>query len=336
MSKTKKVLVVGGAGYIGGAVTDTLIERNIPFTVYDNLLYENHYFKPGNFIYGDVRDLKKLKKVLDDHTHVVWLVAIVGDPACAIDPALTKEINQDTVEWLTKNFDGRIMFTSTCSVYGISEKPVTEESPTNPLSVYAQTKLEAEKFLKNKNAMIFRLGTAYGVSDTYSRLRMDLAVNYMTMNSIKKGKLTVFGGKQWRPFVHVRDIGQFLVDNVDKTQRGIYNIATESLTIIDVAKKIQEKTSCKIEVTEQKFQDNRNYNAVVDKALKDGIIPLSTINNIEFGIDQIKDIVSDDRVVNLENEFYSNERRMLSITTQYRNGKYAEELLWHKQPSNQR
>lgn len=328
MTKKKKILVVGGAGYIGGAVTDTLLTRSIPFTVYDNLLYESHYFKPGEFVRGDVRDHKKLKKVLDGHTHVIWLAAIVGDPACAINPELTKIMNQDSVEWLAKNFNGRIMFTSTCSVYGASETPVSEESPANPLSVYAQTKFEAEKFLKDKNAMIFRLGTAYGVSDTYSRLRMDLAVNYMTMNAIKKGSLTVFGGKQWRPFIHVRDIGQFLVDNCDKAQTGIYNVATESLTIIDVAKKIQTATSCKIETTEQKSQDNRNYNAIVDKAIKDGIVPLSTVNDIEFGISQIHKIVSQDRVVNLENEFYSNERRMLNITLQYNSGKSAEELLW--------
>lgn len=330
MQQSKKVLVVGGAGYIGGAVTDALQTRQIPFTVYDNLTYENHYFKEVDFINGDIRDHSKLKSVLKEHTHVIWLAAMVGDPACAINPELTKELNQDSVEWLTKNFNGRIMFTSTCSVYGAQEEPVSESSPTNPLSIYAETKLVAENFLKDKNSMIFRLGTAYGVSDTYGRLRMDLAVNYMTMNAIKKGKLTVFGGKQWRPFIHVRDIGQFLVDNVDKVQTGTYNIATESLTIIDVAKKIQEATNCKMEMTEQKFQDNRNYNAIVDKALNDGVIPVSTVNNIDFGIAQIKKIVEEDRVNNLENEFYSNERRILSLTTQYKEGLVAGNFLWRK------
>lgn len=330
MQKLTKVLVVGGAGYIGGAVTDVLSSRRIPFTVYDNLTYENHYFKEVDFVHGDIRDHAKLKTLLKDHSHVIWLSAMVGDPACAINPELTKVMNQDSVEWLSRNFNGRIMFTSTCSVYGAQEKPVTETSSTNPLSIYAETKLAAEGFLKNKNSMIFRLGTAYGVSDSFARLRMDLAVNYMTMNAIKKGKLMVFGGKQWRPFVHVRDIGQFLVDGVDKAQTGIYNIATESLTIIDVAKKIQAATNCKIEMTEQKFQDNRNYNAIVDKALKDGVIPVSTINDIDFGIHQIKKIVEEKRVNNLENEFYSNERRILSLTTQYRDGLVAGEFLWRK------
>jgi nucleoside-diphosphate-sugar epimerase len=315
-----KVLVIGGAGYIGGAVTDVLTLLNIPFSVYDNLTYEQHYFKPVEFIYGDVRDRAKLVKLLPRYTHVIWLAAIVGDPACAINPALTKEINQDAVEWLAKHYNGRIMFTSTCSVYGIQNEPVTEKSPTNPISVYAQTKLAAENFLKDKNSIIFRLGTAYGISDNYSRLRMDLAVNYMTMNAIKKGKLTVYGGAQWRPFIHVKDIGHFLVDNLNKRITGTYNVATENETVIRLAEKIKKETNCAIEITEQKFQDQRNYHAITDKALRDGIIPTSTSNDIVFGIKQIKKIVEENRVNNLENEFYSNERRMLAIMEDYKNG----------------
>ncbi|MDD5638833.1 MAG: NAD-dependent epimerase/dehydratase family protein, partial [Candidatus Pacebacteria bacterium] len=110
--KTKKskdkVLVVGGAGYIGGAVTDILLGKGIPFTVYDNLLYEQQYFKPVDFIYGDVRDTKKLKKLLPNYTHVIWLAAIVGDAACQIKPELTIEINQHSIKWLSKNYNGRI------------------------------------------------------------------------------------------------------------------------------------------------------------------------------------------------------------------------------------
>ena len=108
-----KVLVVGGAGYIGGAVTDFLTKRNIPFTVYDSLLYEQHYLKPVDFVYGDVRDTEKLKKLLKDYTHVIWLAAIVGDAACQVRPELTIAINQESVRWLAENYDGRIVFAST-------------------------------------------------------------------------------------------------------------------------------------------------------------------------------------------------------------------------------
>lgn len=312
-----KILVVGGAGYIGGGTTEVLLAKKIPFTVYDNLTYENHYLKPVDFVYGDIRDHDKLKSLLPQYSHVIWLAALVGDGACAINPDLTRTINQDVLAWLAENYDGRILFTSTCSVYGASDQPVSEDSTTNPLSVYAKTKLAAEAYLKNKNALILRLGTAFGISDTYSRIRMDLAVNYMTMSAIKKGKLTVFGGAQWRPFCHVNDIGQFLIDNLDKQHTGIYNIATQNITIIDLAKQIQAETGCQVEAAEQKFQDNRNYNADTQKALRDGILPTNTYRTILHGIQQVKDIVNQNRVTNLEHEFYSNERRMLAFMDSY-------------------
>ena len=315
----KKVLVVGGAGYIGGGVTDLLLEKNIPFAVYDNLTYENHYLKPVEFIYGDIRDRRKLVQILPDYSHVIWLAALVGDPVCAIDPQLTKEINQDTIGWLSKNFEGRILFTSTCSVYGASDQPVNEQSATNPLSAYAQSKLASEQYLENKNALIFRLGTAYGVSDTYSRLRMDLAINYMTMNAIRRGFLEVFGGSQWRPFIHVLDIGRFLVENLDTEYIGIFNLATENLTIIDVAKKIQSITGCEVRTADKKFEDNRNYNASTEKATKAGILPEKGTRDVLYGISQIRDIVKQQRVNNLDSEVYSNAKYMVGILKDYQN-----------------
>lgn len=312
-----KVLVVGGAGYIGGGTTEALLAKGVPFSVYDNLTYENHYLKPVDFIYGDVRDTEKLKKILPEYTHVIWLAALVGDGACAINPELTKNINQDAVEWLSQNYDGRIIFLSTCSVYGANDKPVNEESATNPLSVYAKTKLAAESFLKEKNALIFRLGTAFGISDTYSRIRMDLAVNYMTMSAIRKGSLKVFGGTQWRPFIHVNDIGQFVVDALDKEHTGVFNLATQNITIIDLAKQIQQETDCRIETTPEKFQDNRNYNAETKKACSAGLLPTATSRTILHGIQQVKELVVRNRVVDLEHEFYSNEKRMLAIVDHY-------------------
>jgi nucleoside-diphosphate-sugar epimerase len=136
-----KVLVVGGAGYIGGAVTDLLISEKVPFTVFDSLVYEPHYLKKVDFIRGDVRDAGRLGRILNSYTHVIWLAAIVGDGACEVNHALTMEVNQKAVEWLAANFRGRIVFTSTCSVYGQHDAEVNEESPVQPLSLYAKTKL---------------------------------------------------------------------------------------------------------------------------------------------------------------------------------------------------
>jgi len=316
----RKILVVGGAGYIGGSVTDELMVRQIPFAVYDNLTYENHYLKPVEFVYGDVRDREKLGRLLPHYSHVVWLAAIVGDGACAIRPDLTRAVNEESVAWLAAHYDGRIVFTSTCSVYGANDRPVTEQSPTNPLSVYAQTKLGAERHLLGKHSLIFRLGTAFGLSDTYARIRMDLAVNYMTMNGVIKKKLTVYGGDQWRPFIHVRDIARAIVDNLDAPHAGVFNLATQNETILSVAKRISAETGCEVAVTDQKFQDNRNYHADTTKGRRAGVMPDTTDHTIEYGIREVKQLVLSHRINDLEHEFYSNQKHLLKAIAKYEHG----------------
>lgn len=311
-----KVLVVGGAGYIGGAVTDSLLQKGIDFTVYDNLLYEHLYLKPVNFIFGDIRDTEKLKKILPEYSHLIWLAAIVGDPACQIKPELTVAINQEAVKWLSGNYTGRIIFLSTCSVYGQHDNLLDENAPTNPLSLYAQTKLVAEDYLKGKNSLILRLGTVFGVADAFSRLRMDLAVNYMTANALKKGILSVFGGTQWRPFIHVKDVGQIIVDNLDKKTTGIYNLASFNVKINELAETISKITGCKIEHVDQKFQDARDYHVSNAKALKDGIFNLTSVRNIEDGVKEISDLIKEGRIKYTESDIYFNERHIANLIKQ--------------------
>lgn len=305
-----KVLVVGGAGYIGGAVTDYLVQAGIDFTVYDNLLYENQYLKPVDFIFGDVRDTQRLAQILPNYTHVIWLAAIVGDGACQINPPLTVLINQESVKWLANNFSGRIIFLSTCSVYGQNDEWLNEESPLKPLSLYAQTKMEAEKYLIGKDALIFRLGTAYGLADIYARIRLDLAVNYMTMNAVNKGKLTIFGGEQWRPFIHVKDIAKCIGLMLNSTATGIYNLATSNIQITELAKLIAEATGCHTEFAERKFADPRNYRALVDRAKALGLPLVDTPYDVRFGINEIMRLVRSGRIRDLDNSVYSNERHL--------------------------
>jgi nucleoside-diphosphate-sugar epimerase len=187
VNKMKKVLVVGGSGYIGGLTCDYLIRDGFDVTVYDNLLYENRYLKDVKFIYGDIRDTEKLYEISNDFDVIVLMAALVGDPACSVDHKLTEEINFQSI----KNFcevvspSKHLVFMSTCSVYGAQDGLLNEESGTNPLSSYASTKLAAEKYIQQRNGTIFRLGTVFGLGDTYSRLRMDLVVNVLTMKAIK-------------------------------------------------------------------------------------------------------------------------------------------------------
>lgn len=303
-----RVLVVGGAGYIGGTVTELLGAERIPFTVYDNLVYEPHYMKKVDFLCGDVRDRAKLKPLLDRSSHVIWLAAIVGDGACEVNPELTVEVNQNIVEWLAENYHGRILFTSTCSVYGQHDAEVDEEAPVQPLSLYAKTKLAAEDYLRSENNLIFRLGTAFGVSDTYSRPRMDLVVNYMTANALTKGELSVYGGTQWRPLVHVKDIAQAIVHNLERPVRGVYNLAGQNLQIKDLAAIISHMTGCKVKYTEQKFQDQRNYHVSTRKALRDEIYNPHTMRTVQDGVREISELVGFGRIKQTENEVYFNVR----------------------------
>ena len=135
------ILIVGGAGYVGGAVTDLLAGGEHSIRVFDLILYEDSYRKPLDFVYGDVRDKAALEPQLDWADIVIWLAAIVGDGACQLDPDTTIAVNQQTVKWLARKFDGRIVFMSTCSVYGAQNSELDEESDKNPLSLYASTKL---------------------------------------------------------------------------------------------------------------------------------------------------------------------------------------------------
>ncbi|MGK9367353.1 NAD-dependent epimerase/dehydratase family protein [Melioribacter sp. Ez-97] len=302
----KNVLVVGGAGYVGGAITDLLLDSNYNVRVYDALLYEDSFRKPVDFVYGDVRDADKLKPQLDWADAVVWLAAIVGDGACQLNPQLTKSINQDSVSWLADNYDGRIIFMSTCSVYGAQDKELDENSPTNPLSLYAETKLNAEKFLKHKNAMIFRLGTLFGVGDLYSRIRLDLVVNILTVRAYVEGQINVFGGDQFRPLLHVKDVARAVVQNIETEHKGIFNLARQNVRIMDLAYQVRMHfPDLIIEHTDMPFQDTRNYRVSAQKA-KD-TFGFKSVHSIDEGIEELKYLVETKRIKDLKSPRYSNQ-----------------------------
>ncbi len=139
----------------------------------------------------------------------------------------------------------------------------------------------------------------------------------MTTNAISKGSLTVFGGNQWRPFIHVKDIGRIIVNNLDTSHTGIFNLATANITIKELGEFIQQETGCEIEVTEEKFQDSRNYHADITKAADARIFNKDTEFTIHYGIREIKDTVSSGRITNLNHDFYSNHKHLLSTIEQY-------------------
>jgi nucleoside-diphosphate-sugar epimerase len=301
----KNVLIVGGAGYVGGTITDLIEKADYNVRVYDVLLYEDSFRKPVDFVYGDVRDIEKLKPHLQWADAIVWLAAIVGDPACQINPDLTKEINQNAVCWLADNFNGRIVFMSTCSVYGAQNIVLDENSPTNPLSLYAETKLNAEQCLKHKNAIIFRLGTLFGVGDLYSRIRLDLVVNILTVKAHTEGKIKVFGGDQFRPLLHVKDVARAVLMNLETQHKGIFNLQRQNVRIIDLAYQVRNHfPDMEIEHTDMPFQDTRNYRVSSKKAQE--VFGFNSIHSIDEGIEQLKYLVENNRIKDLSSPRYSN------------------------------
>ena len=303
-----KILVVGGAGYVGGVVVDLLIaKKNYDVTVYDNLLYEDSYRKDCKFINGDIRDKNFYKKNLNKYDVIVWLAALVGDGACAINPGLTDEINYQTLKKLCKVFNKRIIFISTCSVYGAQDGILNEESNVNPLSHYASSKLKCEKILKDKNSIIFRLGTLFGVSDNYSRIRMDLVVNTLSAKAFFEKKMSVFGGEQYRPLLHVKDVARAIAVGIVLKNTGVFNLSYKNMKIIDIAKEIQKFfKNTKIIKTKIKFQDARNYKVSNDKATKE--LKFKAKYNLKYGIEELKKLLFEKRIKNFNDPRYTNQK----------------------------
>lgn len=314
-----KVLAVGGAGYVGGAVTDLLLQRKHDVRVFDALLYEEVYRKPVHFIYGDVRSPGTLLPQLQWADAVIWLAALVGDGACALNPEVSVAINQEAVRWLADHFTGRIVFMSTCSVYGAQDQILDEGSRVNPLSVYASTKLAAESYLENKNAIVFRLGTLFGVGDLFSRIRLDLVVNTLTVRAHRYGKISVFGGDQFRPLLHVTDAAAAAVDNLETSHRGVFNLQRQNVRIIDLAYQVRNHfPDLVIETTPMKFQDARNYRVSSDKARE--TFGFSPVHSIDDGIEDVKSLVDSRRLCDVDNPRYTNQTFLSMFNTHVKIG----------------
>lgn len=306
MRQRKNILIAGGAGYVGGYMTDYLCGMGYNVTVYDNLMYEKRYLKDVPFIFGDIRDRQKLKEILPEFDVVIWLAAIVGDGACTVDPFLTQAINEDATKWLVDNYEGTIVFASTCSVYGINHNLIDEDATPNPISLYAETKLEAETYIlaNAKNPLVFRLGTLFGVGDALSRIRLDLVVNVLTKKAALHEVLTVFGGDQWRPLLHVRDVATAVDYSLERGISGLYNLAYSNFTIRQISEEINKIIpDVKVEYVELPFEDMRNYRVSTERFSKEGWVPRFDIG---YGIEQINAIVTQHRIRNLNDPIYSN------------------------------
>jgi nucleoside-diphosphate-sugar epimerase len=248
-----KILITGGAGYLGSVITGKMLNAGYEVIVLDKLIFNqvslltytsNPKFK---FIHGDVRNLTLLERLCNEVDIIIPLAAIVGFPACDAEPELAKEINFKQIFNIVKFTNGKgkkILYPNTNSGYGIGigQLECTEESPLNPISVYGTTKCEAESFLKsNTDAIIFRLATVFGVSP---RMRTDLLVNDFTYKAITDKYIVVFEKNFKRNFIHIQDVANvfhFMLENYEKYKGEIFNVGLSdaNLSKQELLEKIQ-------------------------------------------------------------------------------------------------
>ncbi len=250
---SKKILVLGGAGYIGSVLVPELLKKNNKVTVLDNLLFNQNSLlsccnNPNfDFIKADVLNYDLINKILPKFDVVIFLAAIVGAPACNFSEKITRLVNYDAPVNVCKNLSKNqmLLFPNTNSGYGVGTKDelCTEESPLQPLSLYGQLKVEIEQYLLDSgNAISFRLATVFGMSD---RMRMDLLVNDFTYRAYKDKFVILFEDHFRRNFIHVRDVAKafiFGIENYSKMHGQVYNVGLSSanLTKRQLCEKIKQ------------------------------------------------------------------------------------------------
>jgi nucleoside-diphosphate-sugar epimerase len=289
-----KILVTGGAGYIGSVLVPDLLSQGHEVTVIDNFMYKQTSLassirnKNLNLIFGDVRDQILMKQHLVKADIVIPLAAIVGAPACDSDPIAAQSINKDSILWLLKQLskNQRIVMPTTNSAYGSGDKNnfCDESSPLNPLSLYARDKVAVEKeLMKHPGATSFRLATVFGISP---RMRLDLLVNNFAFRAITDGFVVVFEGHFKRNYIHVLDVVQafnLALGNEKNFSGEIFNVGLSEANIskIELCREIQAilPSFTYLEAALGKDPDQRNYVVSNEKIEKIGFKPSVSLGN---------------------------------------------------------
>lgn len=297
------ILVVGGAGFLGNAVIDVLIENSNNYVdVLDNLTHEDLYKRMdiGTFLHEDVLNKERIQELICDYDIVIWLAGIVGDKACNNAVSLSNAINVNALKNI--KYSGRFIYISSCSVYGMANETdnyiVNEQTEPNPLSSYARQKLLAETIVQNqfKNHAILRLGTLFGFSVNVGRPRFDLVINNFIKQAFMYGQIEYFGGEQIRPFIHVRDIAwgiARLTTGIHEKKVGLYNLATFNMTINQIAEEINAILDNILVIKQLKnlnYPNMRNYALDIEKIKNSGFIDVENHFNIKDAIREFLEI----------------------------------------------
>ena len=316
-----KILLIGGAGYIGSILAKKLLKQNYQVTIFDKFIYQSQQeirkkIKSNNLklVKGDSRRIDEVFEVIKKNNVVVHLAELVGDPLCEVKPSKTYEVNflaSIAISNICKNLPiSKFIYISSCSVYGSNNKLLTEKSEINPISVYAKLKVLCEKALIRNSGefckpCILRLGTVYGTS---LRPRFDLVINLFASRVANNLPIIVTGGDQWRPFIHVNEVCLAIINIIkakrEKVNGQIFNLTSFNSRIIDIAKKFKRifpKTKLLIK---KSSIDKRNYKVSSLKAEK--MINFKSKVKLTHGISDLVNYVKKNKIRNINKKKYIN------------------------------
>ncbi len=279
----KTILVTGGAGYLGSVLVPKLLGLGHEVRVLDLCLFGGEeLFAPNprlQLIRGDMGRRELVDGGLAGADTVIHLAGISNDPSSDLDPALTRRVNIDASKLVIDRARAlgvkRFINASSSSVYGIKSEPnVTEDLPLEPLTVYSESKVAIEKYLnENRGEMVgvhVRSATICGVSP---RMRLDLTINILTHHAVTKGKITVFGGSQKRPNIHIDDVSDFYCRLLEADSKVIdgreYNVCTENHTVLELAKMVKETVAPEAVIEVQSTDDLRSYHVSAERARRE-------------------------------------------------------------------
>jgi len=329
MNEIKTVLVTGGAGYVGAVLIPKLLDAGYKVKVLDLYIYGDHVLNAvkenSNLkeIKGDIRDKELLKKGIRESDAVIHLACISNDPSYELDPGLGKSINYDAfvdlVELSRESGVKRFIYASSSSVYGIkNESEVTEDLSLDPLTDYSKYKALCEKVLydaatDNFVVTIIRPSTVCGYSP---RLRLDLTVNILTNHAINKGQITVFGGEQKRPNLHIADMTDLylflLKQPSEKIHKKIYNVGYENLKVRELAEMIRNILGGDIPIETTPTDDIRSYHVSSEKIQSE--LGFEAKHSIQEAIKDLKEAFDSKKIVNPMNDIrYYNIKTMQAL-----------------------
>lgn len=286
------ILLTGGCGYIGSVLTPKLLKEGFKVTVVDIMWFGNSLPDHKNLkvVKQDIRDIDNL--TMEDVDVVIHLANVANDPCGDLNSKLTWEVNalstMRLAEWTIRHNAKQFIYASSGSVYGVKEESqVTEELPLVPISDYNKTKMISERVLLSyKDSIVVQCIRPATVCGYSPRMRLDVSVNMLTMQALANKKITVFGGDQVRPNIHIQDITDLVLFFIEQGEKvnGIYNAGFENISILDIANKVTEFVPAEIVVTPSK--DPRSYRLNSDKLLATGFKPKY---NVQYAINEIID-----------------------------------------------